>query len=201
MPKLREDAPKLIDEAFAKLPPDIKAICIKLRVLIHTAVPGIKEDWKWGPNFNCNGMVCGIWGFKGHASLVFYNGAAMSDKHKLFNYGEENEKNRMVKFTDIKQVKDKQVIDYLKESARLNEKGIKPPKLPIKVIVLPDDVQDAFASVPAAKEVFESFAYSHKKEYIDYISEAKRLETRKSRIEKTIAMLLEKRSLYDKYKK
>jgi uncharacterized protein YdeI (YjbR/CyaY-like superfamily) len=52
-----------------------------------------------------------------------------------------------------------------------------------------------------AKAVFDKFSFSHKKEYIEWITSAKRDETRQTRLNKTIEMLLENRGLNDKYKK
>jgi len=50
----------LITAAFAKMPEPIQAMVNKLRALVHQAEPSMIEDWKWGPNFYCNGMVCNV---------------------------------------------------------------------------------------------------------------------------------------------
>lgn len=69
----------LITESIEKLEPFAQVICTKLRFILNTHFPQLIEDWKWAPNYYCEGMVCGYWGFKKHASLVFFNGAAMKD--------------------------------------------------------------------------------------------------------------------------
>jgi uncharacterized protein YdeI (YjbR/CyaY-like superfamily) len=197
---LNKDATKLIDEAFEKMEPNIKAMCDKLRELIHQADPDIAEDWKWGPNFNHNGMVCGVWGFKKHASIHFYKGTIMADKAKLFNFGEGNEKVLSIKFTNISQINDTLIIDYVKEAVELNILGIKPKPLP-KVVDVPHDLQTLLDKNPKAKQVFENFAYSHKKEYVEWVTAAKRDETRQARLQKTIEMLAKGKGRNDKYKK
>ena len=198
--KINENATQLIDEAFDKMEPNIQAICVKLRQLVHTAWPDIIEDWKWGPNFNYKGMVCGIWGFKKHANMHFYKGAIMSDKAKLFNFGEGNEKVLSIKFTDIKQVNEALIIEYVREAVELNIQGINPPPSP-KVIETPADLQALLNKNKKAKAVFDKFTFSHKRGYIEWITSAKRDETRQTRLNKTIEMLLENKGLNDKYKK
>lgn len=198
--KIVENATELIDEAFDKMEPSIKAMCVKLRQLVHQADPAILEDWKWGPNFNHNGMVCGIWGFKKHASIHFYKGTLMADKAKLFNFGDGNENVLSIKFTDISQINDALIIDYVKEAVQLNVLGLKPKPLP-KVVDVPADLQELLNQNPKAKAVFDNFAYSHKKEYVEWITQAKREETRLARLQKTIEMLAEGKGRNDKYKK
>ena len=60
-------------------------------------------------------------------------------------------------------------------------------------VVLPDDFEAALARDPKARAAYDELAYSHRKEYVDWITEAKRAETRTRRIEKAIGMLREGR--------
>lgn len=62
----------LITEYVDALPPFSHEICVKLRELIHAAIPDVIEDWKWGPNFYCHGMVCGFGAFKSHVTIAFF---------------------------------------------------------------------------------------------------------------------------------
>jgi hypothetical protein len=114
------NASKRIDATYAKLPENIREICETVRAIIHKAVPDIEENWKWGPAFEKNGLAMGLWGFKKHVTLVFYRGVDMSDKHRLFNAGLENARNRMIKFTSVKDVKAKKLADYVKEAVAVN---------------------------------------------------------------------------------
>lgn len=61
---------------------------------------------------------------------------------------------------------------------------------PAKVEV-PEDLQRALDGSEQAKKAFERLAFSHQREYVEWIEEAKRPETRARRIEKTVERLLE----------
>lgn len=61
-----------------------------------------------------------------------------------------------------------------------------------RLVFIPEDLLAAMREVPGLKEKFETMSYSHQKEYIDYILEAKKQETRDKRIDKTIDILLKK---------
>src|ERR1700739_4047344 len=136
------NASKQIDEAFDKFTGFQRVHCKYLRALIRRALPDVIEDWKWGPNFNVQGMVCGVWGFKDHVKLVFFKGAMMKDKYKLFNQGEDNRGNRSINFCREDKIDDKKIIEYLKEAAELNKKGVKPAKKEI-VFDMPNELCDA----------------------------------------------------------
>jgi hypothetical protein len=64
-----------------------------------------------------------------------------------------------------------------------------------RTVEVPADFQKALHKSKAVKEIFETFAYSHRKEYVRLIEEAKRPETRAARIEKAVAMIAEKKKL------
>ena len=200
MPTIVPNASELIDEAFDKFNGFQLRMCTHLRKLIHKAIPEIKEDWKWGPNFNHMGMICGVWGFKNHVTLVFYNGSLMKDKYKLFDHGKTNEKNRSIHFYENDKIDDKKIIEYLIESAIINEKGLKAPKKEIQTTI-PQQLEKVLNKNKGIKRYFDSLAPSHKRDYIEYITEAKKEETRKRRIEKVLVMLNKNKTLNDKYMK
>ena len=56
-------------------------------------------------------------------------------------------------------------------------------------VEIPDDLLAALSGVPAAKQRFMTMSYTHKREHIEYITEAKKADTRARRIEKTLIML------------
>jgi uncharacterized protein YdeI (YjbR/CyaY-like superfamily) len=61
-----------------------------------------------------------------------------------------------------------------------------------RTITVPKDLRATLSRLPALQSLFSAISYSHKKEYIDWIAEAKRPETRKARVEKTLKMLNDK---------
>jgi Bacteriocin-protection, YdeI or OmpD-Associated/Domain of unknown function (DUF1905) len=58
-------------------------------------------------------------------------------------------------------------------------------------VEVPPDLAEALAGDDAARKTFEGFSYSHRKQYVDWIEEAKREETRLRRIEKAVGLLRE----------
>jgi hypothetical protein len=184
-PKHVPNASALITEAFDKMPDNIKAIAVKLRELVHKAEPKIIEDWKWGPNFYCMGMVCNVWGFKEHASITFFNGVNMKDDLKLFNYGELNSKNRTIKFTSIDKVNEKAIVAYIKEAVRLNKAGETKAN---KTVEIPLELKKIL-SEHNLLAVFERQSFTYRKEAVFSITSAQQSITKVRRIEKLIAHL------------
>jgi uncharacterized protein YdeI (YjbR/CyaY-like superfamily) len=177
-----------------------KSICTKLRAIILKAVPDIREDWKWGPNYNYNGMVCGIGGFKKHAVLHFFNGKQMKDSRKLFNFGMDNDYSRSIKLNDIREINEKYIADYVRESVAINKAGYKRVKQ-TKEATVPEDLYTALRKKTVAVKFFDSLANGYKNEFIELVETAKKQETRDQRIQKVVALCSEGVKLNDKYKK
>lgn len=195
-PKAKEE----IDAYIHQMPDFSKAICTELRKIILNAVEGITEDWKWGPNYYYEGMVCGYAGFKQHVKLTFFNGNAMKDAKSLFNHCVDNEFSRSIKFTDIQQIDAKILAAYVKESAMINKAGYK-REVKNKTLEIPDYFIAALKKDKTANKFFDELSYSCKKEYVEWISSAKKEETRNTRIEKALQMLSSGTKMNDKYKK
>ena len=198
--KHNPDAKSLIDDGISKAEPFAKVICNKLRAIIFTAEPKMIEDWKWGPNYYYDGMVCGFWHFKKHVSFVFFQGALLKDKHKVLQVNPGNVHNRHIKFTDVKDVNEKLLIEYIKEAVANNKKGIKITEAKDKTIVIPEDYKKILVKNKLLP-YFESLAYSHRKEYVGWITDAKKEETRIKRMNTSVEKLLLKEGLNDTYKK
>lgn len=195
------DASKEITSYISALNEPAKSICTRLRAIILKSVPGIREDWKWGPNYNYEGMVCGVGGFKKHAVIHFFNGAQMKDPKKLFNFGGENDYSRSIKFNDVSEVDEKVIAAYVKESASINKAGYKRTKKETKEAVPPDDLYTALKKKPVARKFFDSLANGYKNEFIELVESAKKQETRDQRILKVVGLCAEGVKLNDKYKK
>ncbi|HYE53865.1 MAG TPA: YdeI/OmpD-associated family protein [Chitinophagaceae bacterium] len=197
--KVRADASKEIDAYIASLHEPMKAICQKLRSVIVKADPSLQEDWKWGPHYASNGMVCGFSGFQKHAKLTFFNGAAMKDPRKLFNHCVDNEFSRSIKYNDVSEIDEKALTEYVKESVAVNKKGFK-REVKNKTVEVPADLQQALNKNKTAAKFFNELTYGYKKEYAEHVTEAKRPETRAARIGKIVTLCKEGKTLHDKYK-
>jgi hypothetical protein len=65
---------------------------------------------------------------------------------------------------------------------------VAPDSAPREVEV-PEDLAAALAADPAAAAAFERLSYTHRREYVEWVGEAKRAETRRRRVEETVARL------------
>jgi uncharacterized protein YdeI (YjbR/CyaY-like superfamily) len=188
--KTNHEASELIDEYISNAAAFAQPICNKLRRIILKSDPRISEDWKWGPNYQKDGMICGYGAFKKHVSLVFFKGSLLKDPASILTEGGTNIHNRSMKFHSVKEIDEKIIIEYIKEAVKLNEKGIKAEK---KEIEIPPDFQKLLNTNKDVKIIFDKLAYTHRKEYVNWINEAKKDETRKRRISNAIEMIRENR--------
>ncbi len=62
-----------------------------------------------------------------------------------------------------------------------------------RIVEVPEDLAALFAENPEAEAYYSKLSYTHRKEYVQWITEAKRPETRISRLTKTIEMLSNKK--------
>ncbi|MES2138404.1 MAG: YdeI/OmpD-associated family protein [Bacteroidota bacterium] len=198
--KHNPDAKQLIDEGISQAEPFAQIICKKLRSIIIKAEPHIIEDWKWGPNYYKDGMVCGFWHFKKHVSFVFFQGALLKDKKKVLQQNPGNLHNRHIKFSDIKEVDEKLLIEYITEAVINNEKGLKLTEAKDKTVVIPEDFKKLLTKNKVLK-IFEAMSYSKRKDYVLWIEGAKQAVTRSKRIETALEKIAENQGLNDKYMK
>jgi uncharacterized protein YdeI (YjbR/CyaY-like superfamily) len=183
-----------------------KPILAHLRGLVQEACPEIEETWKWSfPNFDYKGIVCNMAAFKQHCSFGFWKASLMADSHKILT----NRSEAMGQLGQIKSLADLPpddvLIAYIKEAVELNEKGVKLPARANsgekKDLQIPDYLISALESNEKASETFESFSYSNKKEYVEWLTEAKTQETRTKRLAAAIEQMAEGKSKNWKYEK
>jgi uncharacterized protein YdeI (YjbR/CyaY-like superfamily) len=193
-----------VDSYIAKSADFAKPILTHIRELVHQGCPEAEETMKWSmPFFMYKGMFCHMASFKSHCSLGFW-------KSKLIlgnNGGSNEEKDGMGQFGRISSLKDlpsnKKMLAYIKEAKRLNDEGVQKPSKPKpkgpRELVIPAELAAALKKNKKASATFEGFSYSHKKEYVDWISEAKREETKSQRLATTIDWLTEGKARHWKY--
>jgi hypothetical protein len=176
-------------DAYIESSPDFaQPILNHLRKLIHQACPGVEETIKWScPHFTFKGMLCGIASFKAHCRLHFWKGSMFLPKS-------ESAMGPLGQISSLKDLPaDKVLLGYIKKAADLNEQGIKGPARakPAKrePLEIPIDLRAALKKSAKARTTFQDFSYSHKKEYVEWITEAKREETRRKRLATTIEWL------------
>lgn len=171
-----------IDAYIAKSADFAKPILKHLRVLVHEGCPEVEEAIKWGsPHFDYKGMMCGMAAFKAHCSFGFWNGALQIPEKA----GAMGHFGRLTSLSDLP--KDKVIVAYVQEAARLNDAGVKRRPLrrtePRRNIPMPRDLSTALKKNAKARATFASFSPSHKREYLEWITEAKTDATRTKRLE------------------
>ena len=180
-----------VDAYIAKAKPFAQPILKHIRKAVHAGCPEVEETIKWStPHFACHGMLCAMAAFKEHVRFGFWKG-------ELLGLG--GDASGMTQFGRITSIEDlppeKKLVALVKRAARLNAQGVKSPRLarpaPSKTVEVPDYMLDALKTDNKARQVFERFSPSHRREYIEWITEAKRPETRTRRLETMLVWLKE----------
>ena len=195
------------DAYIAKAADFAKPILEHFRELVHNACPDVEEKKKWGmPFFDYkNEMMCHMPSFKNHMAIGFWKAKLMKDPALAETAKGETAMGHLGAIRSIKDLpSDKKLTSYIKEAMKLNDDGIKiiagPKSAEKKELIVPDDLKKAIAKNKKAKEVFDNFSYSHRKEYVEWITEAKTEATREKRLASAIEMMQEGKSRHWKYK-
>lgn len=180
-----------VDRYIARAPSFARPILTELRDLVHDTCPGVQETLKWGmPSFMHHGILCGMAAFQAHATFGFWKGKLIVDTKSNKSYEAMGQFGRITKMSDLPS---KRVLaGYIRQAMKLNEENVKVPRAATKVrkpIPVPADLRVALARSAKAKKTFDDFAPSHRREYLEWITEAKREETRKKRIAQTVEWL------------
>ena len=169
-----------------------------LRKLVHKVCPDCQETMKWSfPHFEYKGeILCSMAAFKKYCAFGFWKEKLMTKSQNLLTDKGKTAMGDFGKITSLKDLPTTKILSLcIQEAMKLNEDGIKIAKtvkrIDPKDIVVPSDFQKALNKNAKAKKVFEAFTPSHKREYIGYINEAKREETKQKRIVKSIEKLSE----------
>ncbi|MEK6406083.1 MAG: YdeI/OmpD-associated family protein [Acidobacteriota bacterium] len=190
-----------VDAYIAKSASFAKPILTHLRKLIHDTCPSLEETMKWSfPHFMYKSpgqrnprVLCSMASFTQHCALtVWYtSGGTMGGEPKpaegMGQYG---------KITSIADLpKDKELIKQIKEAVKLHDSGVKPAararSTDTKELEIPDYFTAALKKNKKALATFGQFNYSNKKDYVEWITEAKTEETRKKRLATAIEWMSE----------
>jgi uncharacterized protein YdeI (YjbR/CyaY-like superfamily) len=183
-----------VDAYIAEAPAYSRPILEKLRDSFHAGCPEIEERLKWGmPSFEYKGLLGGMAAFKQHVTFGFWKSKLMEDFHRVASGDPRGGMMgaRVEKPGDLPAKKT--LIAYVKEAKRLNDDGIKEPraprpKAPLRVVV-PADLKQALGRNKKAQAAFDAFPPSCRREYVEWITEAKRAETRVKRLATTVEWL------------
>lgn len=199
---------KRIDSYIAKSADFAKPILTHLRQLVHKGCPNVTENVKWGmPFFEYNGsIVCNMAAFKQHCAFGFWNAPLMKDPEGILQVKDKGAMGHFDRITSVKDLpSDKIMLTYIKEAAALAEQGVKNParakKEPKKPLPVPAELTAALKKNKKAQAAFDAFPPSHRREYIEWIIEARTEATKEKRIATTLEWLTEGKSRNWKYQK
>lgn len=193
---------KTVDEYILSVA-EGREILLVLRELINSTE--LKETVKWGiPVYTINDKnVVGMAAFKSYVGLWFYNGSFLKDEAGvLINASEGVTKAlRQWRFTSVDEINDTLLLNYLQEAIENQKQGkeLKPDRN--QPVTVPEELIQAFSETEELEKCFKRFTPGKQREFTSYISEAKTLETRKSRVQKVIPLILENIGLNDKYRR
>ena len=187
-----------VDAYIARSGAFARPILEQIREAAHSALPGMQEDIKWGaPAFVQDGIVAIMASFKQHCALNFWRGKEL--------LGDARTSEAMGQFGALKVPEDlparRELVRLFKAAARLNASGApsparrtaKPPP------ALPEDLAAALSSNAAARTHWQAFTPGKQREYVDWLLEAKRAETRQKRLATAVEWIAEGKSRHWKY--
>jgi hypothetical protein len=193
-----------INQYIAEQPEWQRKLLVRLRQLIHSTDADVEETWKWNsPHFDHQGIMIGLQAFKEHVAVWFHKGALVKDPKKLFEALPKGEEKgmRSYKLYEDDKLNEAAFIDLVKQAVALNAKGTKltDAKPARKALVVPEDLEQVLHKDPTAWANWEAFPYSHKKDYIEWVTDAKQEETRKRRIAQALEKIREGESKEEKH--
>ena len=179
-----------VSQYIDQKPAEARRLLTKIRTIIHRAEPGIEESFQWGaPNFNKDGQrVVFIFTAKRWVSVHFVIGAHIKDSHRAFNDGFDNKNGRAIKIAYGEEVPEPAIADYVQASIKAYAAGTKFQQEKRPEQPMPSDVRDELVA-SGVQEIYESRPPYQRRDYLMWIAQAKREETRRKRLAQMIAEL------------
>lgn len=187
-------------EAFMQREKKWKDEFERLREIIREC--DLEEDYKWmHPCYTLKGKnVVLIHGFKEYCALLFHKGSLLKDPEKILIQQTKNvQAARQLRFTNVDQIKEQRDIikAYVEEAIELEKSGAKVELKKTEEYEMPVELQEQLDQNSNLKEAFYNLTPGRQRQYIYYISQAKRPATRVSRVEKYIDHILDGKGLND----
>jgi len=188
-----------VDAYIAKSAEFAQPILRHLRKVVHEECPEVEETMKWSfPHFMYKGMLCAMASFKEHCAFGFWKG-------KLIVPGKKDAMGHFGRITSLSDLpKDSVLAGYVREAVRLNDAGEKVPRKPRepkKALRTPPDLSAALSKNAKARATFEGFSPSRKREYVEWITEARSEDTRRKRLGTAVEWIAEGKARNWKYMK
>ena len=190
-----------VDQVILKAAAFAQPILTHFRDLVHAVCPEVEEKIKWGMPFFVykDDNLCHMAAFKQHCAIGFWK-AKLIDEKLVATAKTEEAMGHFGKITSLKDLpSDKLLTKWIKAGMQLNDAGIKLTKPPVeknKPVEVPADIQKVINKNAKAKKTWIAFSNSHRKEYIQWITEAKTSVTKEKRITTMLQLLEEGNARY-----
>lgn len=176
----------------------------KLRAAILST--GLEETVKWMmPVYTNNGKnVVGIAGFKMHFGIWFYEGASLADPEQVLTNAQEGKTQMMRhwKMTSAKDIRVRAIKAYVKEAIEVSKEKKTPKKKKAAIsVTVPPELDAALRKDKKAAKAFGDLSAAKQRDYAEYISTAKRAETKVKRLAKIVPMIRDGAALHDMYRR
>ena len=178
-----------------------KPVLAKLRETVHAACPRCEETLKWSmPAFLYKGTILAhMAGFKAHATFGFWQtrqvvGETGREREAMGSFG------RIESLGDLPD--DATTHALIGKAMALIDSGEKTPrpvKHPKPDLDMPTDLETALAANPAARATYDSFPPSARRDYVEWLIDAKRPETRAKRLAQAVEWMAEGKRRHWKY--
>lgn len=198
-----------VDAYIAKSAPFAQPILIHLREVVHEGAPDVEEAMKWSrPFFLYRGVILGnISAFKEHCSFGLW-GSEIADILRAEGIASSEGMGTFGRITSLKDLPPhKKLVGYVKHAAKMIDDGVRTKSLSMRprvakpLVEVPEALMAALKKNKAAAKKFEAMSPSCRREYSTWITDAKREETRDSRIATALAWIAEGKSRNWKYEK
>ena len=196
-----------VDAYIEKAAPFARPVLTYLRELMHKACPRASESFKWGmPFFLEHGVIlCHMAAFKQHCAFGFW-GAEMKKVLARDGLTSSDAMGSLGRITALKDLpSDKLLLTYMQQAAALVESGERkksidrPKKTVKKAVRVPSELAAALKKNKLAAEAFAAFSPSCRREYSEWISEAKRPETKEKRLTQSVKWIAQGKTRNWKY--
>lgn len=192
-----------IDDYIANSGVFARPILRHLRATVHEACPEVEETLKWNfPCFMYRGMLCSMASFKGHVAFGFWKGSLVIGKDKR-TPAEQPAMGQFGRITKLSELPSKVVLTgYIRRAMKLNERGVNAPRKRVRPQVtplVPGYFLAALRKNGKVRGAFDRLSPSHRREYIEWMEEAKSEETRSRRLASALTWIAEGKSRNWKY--
>lgn len=192
-----------IDAYIRNAAPFAQPILRHLRAVVHEACPEVQETMKWSfPHFDYKGIFCSMAAFKAHATFGFWKGPLFADKLPKVDETAMGQFGRITSIADLPAKKT--LVRIVQAAAKLNDDGVKMARLerpnaaPVRP---PADLRTALAANTRAATAFKTFSPSQRREYVEWITEAKQATTRQKRLATAVGWIAQGKPRNWKYMK